>query len=164
MQVTRKGTIFEVPGIQPKVGDQAKEFELKSLDDKVYRLADFLGKPTILSIVPDIDTRVCALQTKRFNEEASKIDEVNFVTISNNTKEEQANWCAAEGVKNMQLLSDKAFDFGKNAGLYVADNDTDARSVWVLDNDGKVLYRELVIEQTNEPDYESVLQFLDSLA
>ena len=64
----------------------------------------------------------------------------------------------------MQLLSDKAFDFGKNAGLYVADNDTDARSVWVLDNDGKVLYRELVIEQTDEPDYESVLQFLDSLA
>lgn len=64
----------------------------------------------------------------------------------------------------MQLLSDKAFDFGKNTGLYVADNDTDARSVWVLDNDGKVLYRELVIEQTNEPDYESVLQFLDSLA
>ena len=50
MQVTRKGTIFEVPGIQPKVGDQAKEFELKSLDDKVYRLADFLGKPTIISL------------------------------------------------------------------------------------------------------------------
>ena len=116
MQVTRKGTIFEVPGIQPKVGDQAKEFELKSLDDKVYRLADFLGKPTILSIVPDIDTRVCALQTKRFNEEASKIDEVNFVTISNNTKEEQANWCGQEGI-DMLMLHDPENTFGETYQL-----------------------------------------------
>lgn len=163
MQVTRKGTIFEVPGIQPKVGDQAKEFELKSLDDKVYRLADFLGKPTILSIVPDIDTRVCALQTKRFNEEASKIDEVNFVSISNNTKEEQANWCGQEGI-DMLMLHDPENTFGETYQIMIPEFGHFARAIFVLDEKGVIRYEEIVPEISQEPDYQSALAAARSIA
>ena len=163
MQVTRKGTIYDVPGTQPKVGDQAKEFQLKSLEDKDYRLADFLGKPTILSIVPDIDTRVCALQTKRFNEEASKIAEVNFVTISNNTKEEQANWCGKEGI-DMLMLHDPENTFGETYQIMIPELGHFARAIFVLDENGVIRYEEIVPEISHEPDYQSALSAARSIA
>ncbi|WP_291291835.1 thiol peroxidase [Enterococcus sp.] len=163
MQVTRKGTIYDVPGTQPKVGDQAKEFQLKSLEDKDYRLADFLGKPTILSIVPDIDTRVCALQTKRFNEEASKIAEVNFVTISNNTKEEQANWCGKEGI-DMLMLHDPENTFGETYQIMIPELGHFARAIFVLDENGVIRYEEIVPEISHEPDYQAALSAARSIA
>jgi thiol peroxidase len=163
MQVTRKGTIYDVPGTQPKVGDQAKEFQLKSLEDKDYRLTDFLGKPTILSIVPDIDTRVCALQTKRFNEEASKIAEVNFVTISNNTKEEQANWCGKEGI-DMLMLHDPENTFGETYQIMIPELGHFARAIFVLDENGVIRYEEIVPEISHEPDYQAALSAARSIA
>ena len=164
MKITRHDEPLSTNGTPVDVNGVFPEFTVQNAKGENVSSSDLLKKVTFISVVPDINTSVCSISTKKFNQDVDKYSNIAFYTVSTNTIEEQVNWCATEGVKNMQLLSDKAFDFGKNTGLYVADNDTDARSVWVLDNDGKVLYRELVIEQTNEPDYESILQFLDSLA
>ena len=85
------------------------------------------------------------------------------MTISTNTVEDQQTWCAAEDVKNMQLMSDKSLSFGKATGLLIPESGILARSVWVLDPNGKILYRELVDEITHEPNYDAVLNELKQL-
>ncbi|MDN6639609.1 MAG: thiol peroxidase [Tetragenococcus sp.] len=164
MFITRKGEPLEVPGQQPKVGDKAASFSLKDLEDETYTLVDFNnGKPTILSVIPDINTRVCALQAKRFNQEASQLDDINFVTISNNTKEDQANWCGQEGV-DMILLHDPENTFGKDYNLYMPEADHFARSIFVLDQDGTITYEEIVPEMSDEPNYQKALDAAKALA
>lgn len=162
MHITRKGENLEVSGVQLTVGEKAATFSLKDLNDKTYTLADFSGKPTILSIIPDIDTRVCAIQTKRFNLEASQIATINFATISNNTKEEQANWCGQEGV-DMIMLHDPENTFGENYGLIIPALNRYARSIYVLDQAGVIQYAEIVPEMTNEPDYTKAIEAAKAL-
>lgn len=156
MYMTRKGEKHEVAGVQPTVGSAAPDFSLKDIEDKNWQLGEFLDKPLIISVVPDIDTRVCSLQTKRFNQEAAAEKELNFVTISNNTKEEQANWCAAEGV-DMTLLHDEDAIFGTAYGLFIPDTGRLLRSIFVVATDGTISYQELVTEQSDEPDYQKAL-------
>ncbi|MGX7197045.1 thiol peroxidase [Enterococcus olivae] len=162
MNITRKGEEMEVPGTQLKVGDKAAAFALKDLNDHTHTLADFAGKPTILSIVPDIDTRVCAIQTKRFNIEASKIEEVNFATISNNTKAEQAAWCGQEGV-DMIMLHDPENTFGESYSLVIPEVNRYARSIYVLDEAGVIRYEEIVPEMAHEPNYEKAIEAAKAL-
>lgn len=162
LKVTRKGNIYDVPGEQLKVGEKAPDFVLKDLQDQQHSLQEFLGKPTILSIVPDIDTRVCALQTKRFNQEASQVSGLNFATISNNTKEEQANWCGQEGV-DMLMLHDPENSFGKSYNIWVPDFGHFARTIFVLDAEGIIRYTEIVPDISQEPDYEQALAAARSL-
>lgn len=156
MNITRKGEVLEVPGTQLKTGDKAADFSLKDLGDKQYTLQNFAGKPTILSVVPDIDTRICALQTKRFNIEASQIEGINFATISNNTKEEQANWCGQEGVE-MVMLHDPKNTFGESYSILIPELNRYARVIYVLDQEGVIRYEEIVPEMVQEPDYEKAL-------
>lgn len=156
MQVTRKGTVYQLSGEPPKVGEKAPYFELTDLADRRFSLTDFLGKPTILSIVPDIDTRVCALQTKRFNQEASQLTGVNFATISNNTKEEQKAWCGQEGV-SMIMLHDPENTFGTAFGIMLPEFGHFARGIFVLDGQGVIQYEEIVAEISHEPDYQLAL-------
>lgn len=156
MFVTKKGVQVEIPGKQPQVGEMAPEFTLKDQFDQVFTLASFAGKPTILSIVPDIDTRVCAIQTKRFNVEAAGHEELNFATISNNTKEEQAEWCGQEGVK-MTMLHDPEGTFGAAYNLMIPELGRYARAIFVLDALGKIQYEEIVPEISQEPDYQQAL-------
>ncbi|GAA3008246.1 thiol peroxidase [Tetragenococcus solitarius] len=158
MIITRKGEELEVPGQQPAVGDKAASFSLNDLQDRTYTLEDFdNGKPTIISVVPDINTRVCALQTKRFNQEASQLEDINFVTISNNTKEDQAKWCGQEGV-DMIMLHDPENTFGKTYNLYIPEADKFTRSIFVLDQNGTITYEEFVPEMSDEPDYQKALE------
>lgn len=156
MQVTLKGKVLEVPGSQPQVGEKAPDFSLPDLQDKTYTLTDFAGKPTILSVIPDIDTSVCALQTKRFNVAASQLTAVNFATISNNTKEQQAAWCGQEGV-DMLMLHDPEGIFGESYHLMIPDFGHFARSIFVLDQEGVIRYQEIVPEIAEEPNYEKAL-------
>jgi|SRR5699024_968655 len=162
MNITIKGESFEVPGKQLQKGDQALDFSLQDLADKKYGLADFAGKPTILTVVPDINTSVCAIQTKRFNQEASQIKEINFATISNNTKEDQSKWCGQEGV-DMIMLHDPENTFGKAYNIYIPAADKFNRTVFVLDKSGKIAYVEYVTEMTHEPNYEKALEVAKSL-
>ncbi|MCF1617681.1 thiol peroxidase [Tetragenococcus koreensis] len=163
MFITRKGEKLEVPGQQPETGDKAASFSLKDLQDRTYTLADFNnGKPTILSVIPNINTRVCALQTKRFNQEASQLDDINFVTISNNTKEDQAKWCGQEGV-DMIMLHDPENTFGQTYYIYIPEADCFARSIFVLDQNGTINYEEITPEMSDEPDYQKALEAAKAL-
>ncbi|WP_127849522.1 thiol peroxidase [Lacticaseibacillus hulanensis] len=161
MEITRHGVKQETSGKAPMIGHQLPDFRVKAADGSAVTPADLAGKLTLISVVPDINTRVCSLSTKKFNVNADNFTDINFVTISTNPASEQQSWCAAEGVQKMQLLSDVDKSFGQAMGLYVAENNTDARSVWIINADGKIVYRELVLEQTEEPDYSSALAYLE---
>lgn len=162
MQITRHGHPLDTIGTPPTIGTQLPAFELKNAAGKTVTSAQLLGKRTLISVVPDIDTRVCSIQTKHFNQAVDQFEDVHFYTISTNTIEQQNNWCAAEGVQNMQLLSDEALIFGKAMQLYVPSNHTLQRSIFILEADGTISYAELIIEQTDEPDYAAALNFLKS--
>ncbi|QAR36339.1 thiol peroxidase [Latilactobacillus curvatus] len=160
MQITRHDQPLDTIGTPPAVGTQLPQFVLKNAAGETVTSAQLLGKRTLISVVPDIDTRVCSIQTKHFNQAVDQFEDVHFYTISTNTIEQQNNWCAAEGVKNMQLLSDEALSFGKAMQLYVPSNNTLQRSIFILEADGTISYTELIIEQTDEPDYAAALNFL----
>lgn len=162
MQVTLKGNPVELEGVQPIKGDKAPNFSLLDLNDTLVELSASINNPLIISVVPDIDTSVCALQTKRFNQEAATETGINFVTISNNTKEEQSNWCAAEGVE-MTMLRDADLEFAKNYGLLIPAIDRLARAIFVVDTEGKIVYEEIVPEVSQEPDYAKALEAAKAL-
>lgn len=162
MQVTLKGNPVELEGVQPIKGDKAPNFSLLDLNDTLVELSASINNPLIISVVPDIDTSVCALQTKRFNQEAATETGINFVTISNNTKEEQSNWCAAEGVE-MTMLRDDDLEFAKNYGLLIPAIDRLARAIFVVDSEGTIVYEEIVPEVSQEPDYAKALEAAKAL-
>lgn len=156
MQITKRGEAFSLVKEPLRVGDQAADFELKDLKDKVFRLFQLLDKPLIISVVPDINTSVCSVQTRKFNEMMANFEEANFVTVSNNTKEQQASWCAAEGL-NLVMLHDPENTFGQAYGVLIPELNVYARSVFVIDSDGKIIYEEIVPEMTHEPDYQKAI-------
>lgn len=157
VQITRKGTPYQLEGTQTKVGDKAPDFSVKNLADQAVKLSDFAGEVVLISVIPDIDTRVCAQQTRAFNEKASTIEGVKLVTISNNTKEQQSNWCAGEGIE-MEMLHDTELSFAQAYGLYMPELEKIARSVFVVDGDGMITYQEIVPEMVDEPNYEAVFE------
>lgn len=162
MQVTLKGQPLELEGSQPVTGEKAVNFSLVDLNDSTVELSDLLAKPLVISVVPDIDTSVCAIQTKRFNQEAASIEKINFVTISNNSKEQQSNWCAAEGV-DMMMLRDTDLTFGKGYGLYIFEINHLARAIFVINQEGVVTYEEIVPEIAQEPDYTKAIEAAKAL-
>lgn len=166
--VTLKGNPVELSGQVPQVGDAAPDFELTADDLSKVKLSDSAGKIRILSVVPSIDTGVCAIQTKRFNQEIDKLPEnVVAFTISVDTPFAQKRWCADEGVEKIKLLSDykNGNKFGKDWGLYIQEPlGADARAVFIVDGDGKVAYTQLVPEITQEPNYDEVIEKARQLA
>lgn len=157
MEITRKGTPYKLKGNQPKVGDKAPDFKVENLTDGIVKLSDFYGKVVLISVIPDIDTRVCALQAKAFNKIASELDGVQLITISNNTKAEQAEWCAGKDI-SMEMLHDNDLDFGQSYGLVMEELGKLARSVFVIDPRGEITYQEIVSEMTSEPDYNKAIE------
>jgi len=137
--VTMKGNPVTLVGDEVGVGQPAPEVKLSS----------FRGKVCILTSVPSLDTPVCDIETRRFNEETDALgDGVVVVAVSMDLPFAQARWCGAAGAQNVQTLSDLLIK-----GLRLL-----ARAVFVLDKDGIVRYQELVPEITAEPDYEAALQ------
>ncbi len=157
---TLKGKPLSLEGPQLKVGDKAPDATLKkSLVDTV-KLSDARGKTRIFSVVPSLDTPVCALQTKRFNEEAAKLANVGFFTISCDLPTAQARFCGAEGIdrERLQVLSDhQSLSFGKAFGTLIADLRVECRAVFVVDKSETIRYAEYVPEVANQPDYDAVL-------
>lgn len=166
--VTMKGNPIELSGEPPKVGDSAPDFVLTASDMSAVKLSDSAGKVRLISVVPSIDTGVCSIQTKRFNQEIENLPEnVVAYTISVDTPFAQKRWCGAEGVEKMQMLSDYKNNnkFGHDYGLYIESPlGADARAVYVVDGDGKIAYAELVPEIAQEPDYDSALAKARELA
>ncbi len=163
--VNFKGSPVELSGTPPQVGDAAPAFDLVDNSMNQVHLEDTNGKVRILSIVPSIDTSVCSIQTQKFNQALDQLPEsVIGYTISIDTPFAQKRWCGAEGVEKMSLLSDyKGNNFGKDYGLYIADLGLLARSVFVIDGEGKVVYTEIVPEISQEPDYDQVIAIAKQL-
>ncbi|GAX47773.1 thiol peroxidase [Pseudolactococcus reticulitermitis] len=157
MKITRFGDLFTE--ITPLTTGSAPDFSLKDQHDTIVTLSK-LPSPIIISVFPDINTSVCSLQTRRFNQEAAAHKAITFLSISNNTAEEQANWCAAEGV-DMTILSDVKNEFGKRYGLVMTEANLLARSVFVI-KDGQIIYAEILSEMTEEPNYDKALQVAEA--
>ncbi|OCW97087.1 thiol peroxidase [Alishewanella sp. HH-ZS] len=149
-------------GDELKVGQQAPDFRVVDNSFKPVRLSDFQGKTLMLSIVPSIDTGICSLQTKRFNEEVAKLpDSVQLLTISTDLPFAQKRFCEQEQVNNMAVLSDAVWrDFGSNYGLLIKDMGLLTRAIIIINQQGKVAYLQLVPELAQEPDYDAALQVL----
>lgn len=162
--ITFKGTPMTLQGSELKAGQPAPAFTLHYFADGLKTLtnADLKGKPTIVSIVPSLDTGVCQVQTKRFSQELASLGgSVNSVTVSRDLPFAQNRFCGAEDVKNMKLGSDyQSGEFGKSWGVMIDELKLLTRAVYVLDSQGNVVYSEIVPEVTSEPDYSAALAAL----
>ena len=162
MAVTLGGNPISIAGSFPKVGDTAPDFKLVSGDLSEVSLSDFAGKKKLLNIVPSLDTGVCAMSTKKFNDAA--VDGVVTLVISSDLPFAQGRFCGAEGTTNVVTLSTmRGTEFKRNYGVDITDGPlagVTARAVLVLDENNKVLYSELVPEIKNEPNYEAALAAL----
>jgi thiol peroxidase len=162
--ITFKGTPMTLQGSELKVGQPAPKFTLHFFEGGLKTLTneDLKGKPTIVSIVPSLDTGVCQIQTKRFSQELASLgDKVNAVTVSRDLPFAQNRFCGAEDVKNMKLGSDyQSGEFGSSWGVMIDELKLLARAVYVLDSQGNVVYGEIVPEVTSEPDYSAALAAL----
>ncbi len=162
--VTFKGNPMTLAGEEVQVGQPAPDFTLHYYDGglKTITRNDLKGKPTIISVVPSLDTPVCQTQTKRFNDELSALgDKVNAVTVSLDLPFAMNRFCGAEQIKNMRAASDyQDRSFGQNWGMLIDELKLLARGAFVLDRDGKVVYAETCKEVTNEPDYDQALEAL----
>lgn len=163
MEVTLKGKVLEVEGVQPTVGQLAPDFEVVNVEGEKISLEDFKGDVVLLSVFPDINTSVCDLQTRRFFKDAAKYDGVTILNLSNNTIEELVDWCAVKDV-DVAMLSDTDLNFAKAYGLYVPELNALARSIFLIDQDGKLVYSEVVDEVSHEPNYDAVFEAVEALA
>lgn len=163
--VTMKGNPLTLVGTELKVGDQAPAFVALDNDLSPVSLDSFRGKVCIISSVPSLDTPVCDMETRRFNNEAGTLgDDVVVLTISMDLPFAQKRWCGAAGVERVQTLSDhRDASFGKAYGVLIKELRLLARAVFVLDQQGTIRYLQLVKEIAEEPDYDSVLNAVREL-
>src|SRR6056300_191535 len=164
-QVTLKGDPVQIGGNFPKTGDTVKDFNLANNKRENVNLESYAGKNKILNIFPSVDTPTCALSVKRFNDEASKLDNTVVLCISADLPFAQKRFCGAEGTDNVVTLS--AFrdisGFAHDYGVAILDTSLKgltSRAVVVLDENNKVIHSELVAEITEEPNYDAALNAL----
>ena len=163
--VTSKGNPLTLLGNEVKVGDKAPDFTVLDNDLSPASLSECRGKTCIIASVPSLDTAVCSTEARRFNESAAKMGpEVKVLVISMDLPFAQKRWCAAEGIENVQTLSDhRDASFGSAYGVLIKELRLLARAVFIVDKDGIIRYRQIVHEVTNEPDYDEVLSAVGAL-
>ena len=157
---TLKGKPLGLEGPELKVGDTAPNATLKKNLVEDYKLSETAGKARIYSVVPSVDTPVCALQTKRFNEEAANLPNVQFFTISCDLPVAMARFCGAEKIdpEKVKVVSDhQHVTFGRAYGVLVPDLRVLCRAVFVIDAKDKIRYVEYVPEIANHPNYDAIL-------
>ena len=163
--VNMKGKPLVLAGSEIKVGDKAPDFEVVGKDLSAVKFSSFAGKVCIISCVPSLDTSVCDIMTRRFNEEATKLgNDVVVLAISMDLPFGQNRWCIAADVKNVFILSDhRIASFGQAYGVLLKDLRLLARAVFVVDKKGVVRYEEIVSEITHEPNYDEALEEVKKL-
>lgn len=163
--VTFKGSPLTLVGPQLKPGDRAPAFQVIGQDLSPVTLGTFKGQALLISVVPSVDTAVCDAQTRRFNQEAAALQQVEILTISMDLPFAQKRWCGAAGVDRVRLLSDhQAASFGQAWGVLIHELRLLARAVFVVDAGGTVRYVEYVPEMTSPPNYEAALNAARSLS
>ena len=162
--VTLRGNPLTVGGSFLQKGDSAPDFTLTGNDMKDVSLKDYAGKKKVISIVPSLDTPVCAKSTREFNQRASAHPNTVVLVVSSDLPFAQKRFCGAEGIDNVVTLSTvRGREFHQRYGVDIQDGalkGLTARGVVVLDENNKVLHSELVPEIAQEPDYEQALAAL----
>lgn len=162
-QVTLGGNAVHTVGELPKVGCVAPDFTVVYDDLSEGKLSDFRGKRVVINIFPSIDTGVCAQSVRTFNKRASEADNTVVLGVSQDLPLALARFCGAEGIDKVKTGSLFRSDFGKEYGVKMSDGPLaglTARSIVVVDAEGKVIYTELVPEITTEPNYDAALAAL----
>jgi thiol peroxidase len=162
--VTFKGNPLTLVGPELQIGQDAPDFTAIGNDLSPVRLSDHKGKIVVLSAVPSLDTPVCDAQTRTFNEKVAGLDNVEVLTVSMDLPFAQRRWCGDTGVENVTTVSDhRDAEFGASYGMLVKELRLLARGVFVVDQDGKITYIEVVDEMTHEPDYDAALEAVKKL-
>jgi len=161
--VTLKGNSCTLSGTEIKLGDAAPQVTLvnsKGLEDKVVGGAS--DNTQLIVVVPSLDTEVCAAETRRFNQEAAKIEGVEVIVVSMDLPFAATRFCTTEGIENLTVVSDFVSKGFANAyGVLLADGPLaglTCRAVFVVNKDGRIAYKEIVSEITEEPNYEAAIQ------
>ena len=162
--VTLKGNPINTIGTLPAAGTKAPGFSLTKGDLSNASLEDYKGEKVVLNIFPSIDTGTCAQSVRQFNKEAAELENTKVLCISKDLPFAQARFCGAEGIENVEMLSDfRDGNFGKAYGLEFVDGPLKplhSRAVVVLNEEGKVIYTEQVAETVDEPNYKGALEAL----
>ena len=158
-----KGTQVHTVGDLPSVGAAAPDFTLTGADLSDVSLGDYAGRRVVLNIFPSVDTGVCAMSVRKFNEVAAALPNTVVVCASKDLPFAMSRFCGAEGIDNVVTASDFRGTFADDYGVLMLDGPLAglcARSVVVVDADGTVAYTELVPEITSEPDYDAAVAAL----
>ncbi|MEA1786309.1 thiol peroxidase [Arenibacter sp. GZD96] len=162
--VTLKGNTIHTVGDLPKTGSKAPDFNLVKGDLSLATLADYRGHKVVLNIFPSIDTGTCAQSVRQFNEEAAELENTKVLCISKDLPFAQGRFCGAEGIDQVELLSDfRDGNFGTAYQVAFTDGPLEglhSRAVVVLDANGTVVYSEQVPEIVDEPNYKAALEAL----
>jgi len=155
---TMRGNPLTLIGPELKPGDAAPDFSVIDNSLKPVTLKDTGSSVRIISVVPSLDTPVCDAQTKRFNEEAAKLPDVEILTVSMDLPFAQKRWCGQFGVDKVKMLSDhREGSFGSNYGTLIKDLRIESRAIFVIDQKNQIRHAEYVKEVADFPNYEAAL-------
>ena len=164
VKVSFAGKQVTLLGKEIKTGDKAPDFKAIDTSLSARNFSDFKGKVKIISTFPSIDTSICSAQMHRFNKEASMLDAVDIISVSNDLPFALGRFCGAEDIDKLEVLSDhKDVDFGQKYGFLIEEYRLLARGVVVIDKDDTVRHVEYVSEIGKEPDYEAALKVVKTL-
>lgn len=157
--ITFKGNPMTLLGPELNMGDQAPGFSVIGNDLSPVTLDSGKGKTRLVITVPSLDTPVCDMEVRRFNEEASKLDNVEVLVISMDLPFAQKRWCGAAGIESVSTASDyRGGTFGRAYGVFIEELYLDTRAIFVIGPDNTIQYKEIVAEVTEEPNYEAALE------
>ena len=158
MNITFNGDPITLVGEKIKVGDNAPDFLVVDNNLKNVTLSDTSGKRIFIT-VPSIDTSVCDMEVRKFNEEATKLKDVTVYVVSMDLPFAQGRWCGGAGIDRVKTVSDyKDREFGNNYGVYINELGLLSRAVFIVDENNKVVYVEYCKDVINEPNYEEALR------
>ncbi|TWT58157.1 putative thiol peroxidase [Thalassoglobus neptunius] len=159
--VTLKGNPVTLVGTELKAGDSAPDFKLQDNGLQEVTLQDSAGKTRIIATIPSLDTGVCHAETKRFNDEAASLENVEILVVSTDLPFGQKRWCGAENVDKVSCLSDhRTVEFGKAYGVLIEGGGLDrclCRAIFVVGPDGKLKHVEYCSEIAEHPNYDAAL-------
>lgn len=164
--ITMHGNPLTLMGHALKVGDKAPDALVLDNDLNPVQISSYRGRNLIISAVPSLDTPVCDMETRRFNQEAAGLPlDVAILTVSMDLPFAQKRWCGMAGIDKVATLSDhRESSFGLAYGVLIKELRLLARAVFVVDKEGIIRYIQLVKEATNEPEYAPILEAVRGLS